>query len=80
MLNLRQQSVYDFIVDYRRIYGRSPLNVEIQRRFDWAAPSAVTDVLAALERKGAIAMDSQRARRRAIPQPLRRLIEVPAPG
>lgn len=54
MLTLRQQAVYDFIVEFRRQEGCSPSIPEIQRAFAIRSPNGVAGHLRALEAKGFI--------------------------
>ena len=59
MLTERQQSIYDFIVDFRRECGCSPSIPELQKQFGIASPNGIAGHLLALETKGMI----KRARR-----------------
>ncbi len=54
MLTGRQQSIFDFIVGFRRDQGCSPSIPEIQRHFDIRSPNGVAGHLQALEAKGYI--------------------------
>src|SRR5215470_1401114 len=54
MLTERQQSIFDFILDFRRRHGCSPSIPEIQREFDIRSPNGVVGHLQALETKGYI--------------------------
>jgi repressor LexA len=59
MLTLRQKSIFDFIVEFRRQQGCSPSIPEIQRAFAIRSPNGVAGHILALEAKGMI----RRARR-----------------
>ncbi len=54
MLTERQQSIFDFIVAFRREHGCSPSIPEIQRHFGIRSPNGVAGHLHALEAKGYI--------------------------
>lgn len=54
MLTTRQQSIYDFILDYRRRNGCTPSIPEIQREFGIRSPNGVAGHLLALQAKGLI--------------------------
>jgi len=59
MLTSRQQSILDFILEFRRRHGCSPSIPEIQKAFGIRSPNGVAGHLLALEAKGVI----RRARR-----------------
>lgn len=54
MLTERQQSIFDFIVAFRRDNGCSPSIPEIQKHFGIRSPNGVAGHLHALEAKGVI--------------------------
>jgi len=53
-LTARQQAIYDFIVEFRRMHGCSPSIPEIQKAFLIRSPNGVVGHLLALEAKGYI--------------------------
>jgi len=63
MLTPRQQSIFDFIVAYRRRHGCSPSIPEIQREFGIRSPNGVAGHLDALISKGYIRKGERGSRR-----------------
>ncbi|MBL8213343.1 MAG: repressor LexA [Bryobacterales bacterium] len=63
MLTPRQQSIFDFIVSYRRRHGCSPSIPEIQRHFGIRSPNGVAGHLDALKNKGYIRKGERGSRR-----------------
>lgn len=67
MLTARQQSIFDFILRYRRTHGCSPSIPDIQREFAIRSPNGVAGHLAALEAKGFIRRGHRGSRQIDIP-------------
>lgn len=73
MLTLRQKSIFDFIVEFRRQHGCSPSIPEIQRAFAIRSPNGVAGHILALEAKGVIRRARRGSRQIEITGPLHSL-------
>ena len=62
MFTKRQQEILDFIREQQDLRGMTPTTAEIMERFGFASPNAVTSHLQALERKGALLREPNKAR------------------
>lgn len=82
MLTRRQQKIYDFIRDQQQTRGLSPSVAEIQSRFRFASPNAVTSHLQALERKGVLRREPNTARGLVLTDSYRgrAMVEIPIFG
>lgn len=82
MLTESQQEILDFIRDQQRTRGITPSTAEIQDHFGFASPNAVSSHLAALERKGALQRESNKARSLVLADTYRdkAMIEIPIYG
>lgn len=78
----KQQAVLDFIRDEQQFRGVTPTTAEIQGRFGFASPNAVTNHLVALERKGALQREPNKARGIVLADSYRdrAMIEIPIYG
>lgn len=70
MLTARQQTIYDFIIDYRRRNGCTPSIPEIQREFGIRSPNGVAGHLLALQSKGLIRRAKRGSRKIDVIDPL----------
>jgi repressor LexA len=70
MLTARQQSILDFIMDFRRRHGCSPSIPELQRAFGIRSPNGVAGHLNALETKGFIRRAKRGSRQIDVTGPL----------
>jgi len=61
-LTQRQREILEFIISHIEQYGYPPSIPEIQEKFSFKSPNAVTDHLEALERKGYIARCPHKSR------------------
>jgi len=61
-LTSRQQQILDWIAEHVRCQGAPPTRIEISAAFGFRSPNAAESHLRALARKGAIILDSGRAR------------------
>lgn len=82
MFTERQQQILDFIREQQSLRGMTPTTMEIQERFGFASPNAVTSHLQALERKGAILREPNKARGVVLADTYRdrAMIEIPIYG
>lgn len=82
MLTERQQEILDFIRDQQRTRGVTPSTTEIQAHFGFASPNAVASHLSALERKGALQRESNKARSLVLADTYRDrpMVEIPIYG
>jgi repressor LexA len=82
MLTDRQQEILDFIREQQRISGLTPSIVEIQEHFGFASPNAVTSHLDALERKGVLQREPNKARGLILTDSYRdkAMVEIPIYG
>lgn len=82
MLTERQQEILDFIRDQQRTRGVTPSTTEIQEHFGFASPNAVASHIAALERKGALQRESNKARSLVLADTYRDrpMLEIPIYG
>ncbi len=82
MMTERQQEILDFIRDQQRQRGITPSTAEIQKRFGFASPNAVTSHLQALERKGALQRSGSIARGLVLTDSYRdrAMVEIPIYG
>jgi repressor LexA len=62
MFTERQQEILDFIREQQDLRGMTPTTAEIMEHFGFASPNAVTSHLQALERKGALLREPNKAR------------------
>ena len=62
MFTERQQEILDFIREQQDLRGMTPTTAEIMEHFGFASPNAVTSHLQALERKGALRREPNKAR------------------
>jgi repressor LexA len=62
MFTERQQEILDFIREQQDLRGMTPTTAEMMERFGFASPNAVTSHLQALERKGALLREPNKAR------------------
>lgn len=63
MLTERQQSILDYIMEYRREHGCSPSIPEMQRHFGIRSPNGIAGHLRALEAKGCVRRADRGSRR-----------------
>ena len=82
MLTDRQQEILDFIRDQQQIRGVTPSTVEIMARFKFASPNAVTSHLRALEAKGVLQREPNKARGLVLTDSYRdrAMLEIPIYG
>lgn len=62
MLPPRQQQIFDFIREQQQLRGMTPSILEMQEHFGFASPNAVTVHLQALEKKGLLQREPNKAR------------------
>jgi len=62
MLTQRQKEILEFIISHIERYGYPPSIPEIQEKFSFKSPNAVSDHLEALEKKGYIARRPHKSR------------------
>lgn len=55
-LTVRQREVFDLLVAYQKTHGYSPSQKEVADLMGASSPNAATDMLRALQRKGAITL------------------------
>ena len=82
MFTERQQEILDFIREQQDLRGMTPTTVEIMERFGFASPNAVTSHLQALERKGALLREPNKARGLVLADSYRdrAMVEIPIYG
>ena len=82
MFTERQQEILDFIREQQDFRGMTPTTAEIMERFGFASPNAVTSHLQALERKGALLREPNKARGLVLADSYRgrAMIEIPIYG
>jgi len=82
MLTERQQEILDFIREQQQMRGITPSTAEIQERFGFASPNAVTTHLQALKRKGVLQSEPNKARGLVLTGSYRAraMIEIPIYG
>lgn len=82
MLTDRQQEILDFIREQQQMRGITPSTLEIQQRFGFASPNAVTNHLLALEKKGVLRREPNKARGLVITSEYRErlMLEIPIYG
>jgi repressor LexA len=82
MFTSRQQEILDFIREQQDLRGMTPTTVEIMERFGFASPNAVTSHLQALERKGALLREPNKARGLVLADSYRdrAMVEIPIYG
>jgi len=82
MFTERQQEILDFIREQQDLRGMTPTTAEIMERFGFASPNAVTSHLQALERKGALFREPNKARGLVLADSYRgrSMIEIPIYG
>jgi repressor LexA len=82
MFTARQQEILDFIREQQDLRGMTPTTAEIMERFGFASPNAVTSHLQALERKGALLREPNKARGLVLADSYRgrAMIEIPIFG
>jgi repressor LexA len=82
MFTERQQEILDFIREQQDLRGMTPTTAEIMERFGFASPNAVTSHLQALERKGAIVREPNKARGLVLADSYRdrAMVEIPIYG
>jgi len=82
MFTERQQEILDFIREQQDLRGMTPTTAEIMERFGFASPNAVTSHLQALERKGALLREPNKARGIVLADSYRgrAMIEIPIYG
>jgi repressor LexA len=82
MFTERQQEILDFIREQQDLRGMTPTTAEIMGRFGFASPNAVTSHLQALERKGALLREPNKARGLVLADSYRgrAMIEIPIYG
>lgn len=82
MFTERQQEILDFIREQQDLRGMTPTTVEIMERFGFASPNAVTSHLHALERKGALRREPNKARGLVLADSYRdrAMVEIPIYG
>jgi repressor LexA len=73
MLTERQQSILDYIMEFRREHGCSPSIPEMQRHFGIRSPNGIVGHLQALESKGAIRRGERGSRQIDVVDPLEEL-------
>lgn len=82
MFTERQQAILDFIREQQDVRGMTPTTAEIMERFGFASPNAVTSHLQALERKGALLREPNKARGLVLADSYRgrAMVEIPIYG
>ncbi len=82
MFTERQQEILDFIREQQDLRGMTPTTAEIMERFGFASPNAVTSHLQALERKGALRREPNKARGLVLADSYRdrAMVEIPIYG
>ncbi len=82
MLTERQQEILDFIREQQDLRGMTPSTAEIMEQFGFASPNAVTSHLQALERKGALVREPNKARGLVLADSYRgrSMVEIPIYG
>ena len=82
MLTDRQQEILDFIRAQQQTRGITPSTAEIQEEFGFASPNAVAGHLQALERKGVLQREPNKARGLVLTESYRHreMVEVPIYG
>ena len=82
MFTERQQEILDFIREQQDLRGMTPTTAEIMERFGFASPNAVTSHLQALERKGALLREPNKARGLVLTDSYRdrAMVEIPIYG
>ena len=82
MFTERQQEILDFIREQQGLRGMTPTTVEIMEHFGFASPNAVTSHLQALERKGALLREPNKARGLVLADSYRgrAMVEIPIYG
>jgi repressor LexA len=82
MFTERQQEILDFIREQQDLRGMTPTTAEIMERFGFASPNAVTSHLQALERKGALLREPNKARGLVLADSYRdrAMVEIPIYG
>ena len=82
MFTERQQEILDFIREQQGLRGMTPTTAEIMERFGFASPNAVTSHLQALERKGALLREPNKARGLVLADSYRdrAMVEIPIYG
>ncbi len=82
MFTERQQEILDFIREQQDLRGMTPTTAEIMEHFGFASPNAVTSHLQALERKGALLREPNKARGIVLADSYRgrAMIEIPIYG
>ena len=82
MFTERQQEILDFIREQQDLRGMTPTTAEIMERFGFASPNAVTSHLQALERKGALRREPNKARGLVLADSYRdrQMVEIPIYG
>ena len=82
MFTERQREILDFIREQQDLRGMTPTTAEIMERFGFASPNAVTSHLQALERKGALLREPNKARGLVLADSYRgrAMIEIPIYG
>jgi repressor LexA len=82
MITERQQEILDFIREQQDLRGMTPTVAEIQERFGFASPNAVTSHLQALERKGTLLREPNKARGLVLADSYRgrAMVEIPIYG
>jgi repressor LexA len=73
MLTERQQSILDYIMEFRREHGCSPSIPEMQRHFGIRSPNGIVGHLQALEAKGVIRRGERGSRQIDVVDPLEEL-------
>jgi repressor LexA len=82
MFTERQQEILDFIREQQDLRGMTPTTAEIMESFGFASPNAVTSHLQALERKGALLREPNKARGLVLADSYRdrAMVEIPIYG
>src|SRR5450432_3184160 len=82
MLTERQQEILNFIRERQRMDGVTPSTREIQEHFGFASQTAVVGHLQALERKGALKREPNKARSLVLADARRgvRMLDIPIFG
>ena len=82
MFTDRQQEILDFIREQQQMRGVTPSTAEIQEHFGFASPNAVTEHLQALERKGVLQREPNKARGLVLADSYRdrAMVEIPIYG
>lgn len=82
MFTARQQQILDFIREQQDRRGMNPSTSEIMEHFGFASPNAVTSHLQALERKGALQREPNKARGLVLTDSYRdkAMVEIPIYG